>query len=179
MSELLDLVLRAHGGLDRWSKFNKIGATIVSGGGLLPMKGIELPQPPAGTATVATTHEQSAVISPFGQSDWHMVFRPERVAVETTAGAVVDERANPRAAFDGHTLNTPWDLLHRTYFNGYARWTYLTTPFFMVLLGFQVAEIEAWQEGAESWRGLRVRFPDEIASHSREQEFYFGEDFLR
>jgi hypothetical protein len=44
MSELLDLVLRAHGGLDRWSKFNKIGATIVSGGGLLPMKGIELPQ---------------------------------------------------------------------------------------------------------------------------------------
>jgi hypothetical protein len=107
-----------------------------------------------------------------------MVFRPDGVAVETTAGAVVEERANPRAALDGHTLNTPWDLLHRAYFNGYARWTYLTTPFFMVLPGFQVAEIEAWQEGAESWRGLRVRFPNEIASHSREQEFYFGEDFL-
>jgi hypothetical protein len=25
---------------------------------------------------------------------------------------------------------------------------------------------------------LRVRFPDEIASHSKEQDFYFGDDFL-
>jgi hypothetical protein len=41
MSELLDLVLRAHGGLDRWNKFNKVSATFVAGGGLLPMKGLE------------------------------------------------------------------------------------------------------------------------------------------
>ena len=27
MSEHLDLVLRAHGGLDRWSNFNKVSAT--------------------------------------------------------------------------------------------------------------------------------------------------------
>ena len=26
--------------------------------------------------------------------------------------------------------------------------------------------------------GLRARFPDEIASHNKEQDFYFGEDFL-
>jgi hypothetical protein len=29
-----------------------------------------------------------------------------------------------------------------------------------------------------TWRGLRVRFPRNIASHSTEQEFYFGPDFL-
>jgi uncharacterized membrane protein len=87
-------------------------------------------------------------------------------------------RVNPRAAFAGHTLNTPWDLLHRAYFNGYARWTYLTTPFLMAMPGFEVAEIAPWQEGAEHWRGLRARFPDAIASHSREQGFYFGDDFL-
>jgi hypothetical protein len=44
--------------------------------------------------------------------------------------------------------------------------------------GFEITEIASWQEGAERWRGLRVRFPDEIASHSKEQDFYFGEDFL-
>jgi hypothetical protein len=38
LSELLDLVLHAHGGLDRWRKFNRVRATIVAGGGLLPMK---------------------------------------------------------------------------------------------------------------------------------------------
>jgi hypothetical protein len=82
------------------------------------------------------------------------------------------------AAFAGHTMNTPWDLLHRGYFNGYARWTYLTTPFLMAMPGFEVTEIAPWQEGAERWRGLRARFPDLIASHSGEQDFYFGDDFL-
>ena len=96
MSELLDLALRAHGGLDRWRKFSKVGATIVSGGGLLPMKGSELPRSPAGTATIATTREQSTVISSFGQSDWRMVFRPDQVLVKTTAGSFVQERRNPR-----------------------------------------------------------------------------------
>jgi hypothetical protein len=176
MSELLDLALGAHGGLDRWRKFNKVSAMIVSGGGLLPMKGLEVdPKPLKATVTI---HEESTVIGPFGQSDWRMMFAPERVVIETTAGIVVQERSNPRAAFAGHTMNTPWDLLHRAYFNGYARWTYLTTPFLMAMPGFEVAEIAPWQEGAEHWRGLRARFPDPIASHSREQDFYFGDDFL-
>jgi hypothetical protein len=176
MNELLDLVLLAHGGLDRWRKFNKVRATIVAGGGLLPMKGLDVdPKPLEGTVTV---HEESTLIRPFGQPDWRMKFAPERVVIETTAGVVVQERSDPRAAFAGHTMNTPWDLLHRGYFNGYARWTYLTTPFLMAMPGFEVTEIAPWQEGAERWRGLRARFPDAIASHSREQDFYFGDDFL-
>jgi hypothetical protein len=28
------------------------------------------------------------------------------------------------------------------------------------------------------WRGLGVIFPPEIASHSKKQNFYFGQDFL-
>jgi hypothetical protein len=48
----------------------------------------------------------------------------------------------------------------------------------MAMPGFEVTEIAPWQEGAELWRGLRARFPDVIASHSREQDFYFGDDFL-
>ena len=30
----------------------------------------------------------------------------------------------------------------------------------------------------EIWRGLRATFPDSIATHSREQDFYFGPDGL-
>jgi hypothetical protein len=41
----------------------------------------------------------------------------------------------------------------------------------MAMPGFEVTEIAPWQEGAERWRGLRARFPDVIASHSREQDF--------
>lgn len=176
MNELLNAVLRAHGGLERWKTFNKVRATFVSGGGLLPMKGIEvIPMPVAGTATI---HEESTIISPFRQPGWTMRFTPKRVVVEADDGTIVAERSNPRDAFAGHSLSSPWDLLQQAYFNGYARWTYLTTPFLMAMPGMEVSEIEPWHEGSEVWRGLRVRFAADIASHSREQDFYFGSDFL-
>jgi hypothetical protein len=57
-------------------------------------------------------------------------------------------------------------------------WTYLTTPFLLAKPGFDVSEIAPWLEGQERWRGLRARFPDDIASQSKLQDFYFGEDFL-
>ena len=75
-------------------------------------------------------------------------------------------------------MRTHWDPLHRAYFNGYALWTCLTTPFLLAMEGFQVREIEPWREGAEIWRGLRATFPAAIASHSTEQDFYFGPDML-
>jgi hypothetical protein len=75
-------------------------------------------------------------------------------------------------------MRTSWDPLHRAYFNGYALWTYLTTPFLIAMDGFKVREIEPWCEGAETWRGLRATFPPDIASHSTEQDFYFGPDML-
>src|SRR5262249_17884113 len=57
-------------------------------------------------------------------------------------------------------------------------WTYLTTPFFFAMDGFSAEEIKPWQEQNELWRGLRVTFPPDIASHSKKQDFYFGPDFL-
>ena len=123
-------------------------------------------------------HEEFASVSPFGQPDWRTSFRPGRVAIETTQGEVVRELANPRESFAGHTMNSPWNPLHRAYFNGYAMWTYFTTPFFMAMPGFEVSEIDPIQEGNETWRGLRAKFPKHISSHSDEQDFYFGEGDL-
>jgi hypothetical protein len=176
MTGLLNDVLEAHGGLRRWNQFRTVSAEIVSGGGLWPLKG--LIQDPAPRRMIVSLHEESGSVAPFGQPNWRTSFRPGRVAIETTEGDVVKERTNPRDAFTGHTMNTPWDPLHRAYFNGYALWTYLTTPFFMAMPGFEVSEIEPVREGTEQWRGLRVKFPPHIASHSDEQDFYFGADFL-
>src|SRR5215470_13190121 len=36
----------------------------------------------------------------------------------------------------------------------------------------------SWPTENELWRGLRLTFPPDIASHSRQQDFYFGPDFL-
>jgi hypothetical protein len=176
MHDLLAQAIAAHGGLDRWNTFKRVTATVVAGGGLWPMKGLKLDASPL--EETVTFHEESASISPFGQPDWHIAFTPDRIATETTTNAAVSERLDPRASFTGHVMNTPWDPLQLAYFIGYAIWTYLTTPFLLAMPGVEVAEISPWQEGGELWRGLRARLPDTIASHSKEQDFYFGDDFL-
>lgn len=141
----------------------------------MPMKGVKVtPKPLEGTATI---QYESTVISPFGQSDWRMLFTPERVVVETAAGEIVQERSNPRAAFAGHTLSTEWDLLHRAYFNGYARWTYLNIPFLLAMPGFEVTEIAPWSENNEIWRGLRVRFPMALQVTAKSRIFISAKTF--
>src|SRR5258708_28937097 len=40
MNELLARVLDAHGGMDRWNNYQKVGATIVTGGGFFALKGV-------------------------------------------------------------------------------------------------------------------------------------------
>ena len=176
MNDLLPNALEAHGGLARWNTFSTVRAQIVTGGGLWALKGLS--QDPAPRQETVSLREEFASVNHFGQPNWRTNFRPDRVAIETLDGEVVRERDNPRASFYGHTMNTPWDALHRAYFNGYALWTYLTTPFFMALPGFEVREIDPITEGNEVWRGLRARFPSQYASHCQEQDFYFGDDFL-
>ena len=176
MTGLLDAVLAAHGGLDRWRQFGTMEATIVTGGKLWEIKG--QPQDPVPRRmSVALQHEWASV-QPFGGPDQRTDFTPDRVAIEKLDGRVVAERSNPRESFAGHELATPWNPLQRAYFNGYALWTYLTTPFFMALPGFGVTEIDPIEENGERWLGLQADFPDTFASHSRLQEFYFDTDFL-
>ncbi len=114
----------------------------------------------------------------FGPSDGKVLFTPDRLVLEDEAGRVIDSRDNPRAAFAGHRNETPWDLLHAAYFQGYAVWTYLTQPFLYTYPGFDVEEIEPWHEGGQTWRRLQVTFPEQIPTHSRRQVSYFGPDGL-
>jgi hypothetical protein len=91
---------------------------------------------------------------------------------------MIESRDGPRAAFAGHVNETSWDLFHAAYFCGYALWTYLTQPFLYAYPGFVTEEIAPWGENEETWRRLKVVFPDNVASHSRGQITYFGPDGL-
>jgi hypothetical protein len=64
------------------------------------------------------------------------------------------------------------------YFAGYAMWTYLTAPFSFTLPGFATEELANWEEDGQTWRRLKVIFPDDIATHSTEQIFYIGDNGL-
>jgi hypothetical protein len=175
VTDLLDRAIAAHGGLDRFNRFQTVSAHLVNGGRLWALKGRDVQGNPRLRVTV-DLHREHASLAPFKRPNWRTDFTPERVAVETTEGAVVEERTHPRAAFAGHTLDTPWDDLDAIYFGSYTMWTYLTVPFSLSWAGFEAVEIDPWQEQGETWRRLRVRFPPRIASHSAEQTFYFGTD---
>jgi hypothetical protein len=172
--DLFEEVLEAHGGLRQWNRFKSVHATIVTGGALWSMKGV--PQDPSPRKMAVATKRQWASLAPYGAPDRRTDFTPRRIAVQTFTGTVVSERLNPAEHAEGQAVDAPWDALDRAYFNGYALWTYLTTPFLFALPGFSFEEIEPWQESAETWRGLRVTFPPEISSHSKQQDFYFGAD---
>jgi hypothetical protein len=175
MIQLLADAIGAHGGLTRWNAHQVLTATIVSGGDLWALKSVGQDQS-ARTMRVEL-HRQWASVAPFGK-DRYTDFAPGRIAILAANGSVVAERSNPRASFARHDLRTSWDPLHHAYFNGYALWNYLTAPFLLAMDGFKAREIEPWREGNELWRGLRVTFPAEVASHSTEQDFYFGPDML-
>jgi hypothetical protein len=164
---------RHTGGSNRWSKFETVEASIVTGGQLFGMPQDSTPR----RMLVATTREWASV-TPYGADDQRTDFTATRIAIEKIDGTVVKERLRPSEHAEGRAVDAPWDALDRAYFNGYALWTYLTTPFHFAMPGFDVEEIAPWHERDESWRGLRVTYPPVIASHSRQQDFYFGSDFL-
>ncbi len=176
MSELLTMVIEAHGGLKRWNEYQRVDATIVSGGGFFALKGI--PQDSDPRRMTVWLHEERSSVLPYGAADQRSMFTPERIAIEKLDGRVIAERYAPTDSFAGHQMNTPWDALHRAYFNGEALWTYLTTPFLLVMDGVHVEEIDPWREGSETWRVLRARFPGTIETHSVIQDFFFGEDLM-
>jgi len=175
-SELLGKVLEAHGGMDRWVRFGMVQATIVTGGQLFGMKGT--PQNSTARRMTVATKREWASVTPYGAEDQRTDFTANRITIEKMDGTVVKERLHPSEHAEGKAVDAPWDALDRAYFNGYALWTYLTTPFHFTMPGFTVQEIAPWREDDELWRVLRVTYPSNIASHSREQDFFFGPDFL-
>lgn len=168
---LLDNVIEAHGGLARRAAFERVEATVVTTGGLFPLKG--LPTDMTRRRMTVWLHEQRASVSPFGAPDQRTRFTADRIAIEKTDGSVVAESRNLPSLFAGHGLGTPWGPLHRAMFNGYAMWLYLNSPFVLTMKGVEIREIEPWQEGEEEWRVLRAFFPGSLVTHSRQQEFYF------
>ena len=176
MNELLARIIDAHGGRDCWNRYERVEATIVSGGGLFRLKGI--PQDSSSRRMSVWLHEERSSVFPYGAPDQRTLFTPEQTAIEKLDGTIVAQRQVPRDSFAGHQMSTPWDALHRAYFNGYAMWTYLTTPFLLAMDGVRVEEAEAWREGTETWRVLRAYFPGSIETHSATQDFFFGEDLM-
>jgi hypothetical protein len=173
VSGVLADVLESHGGLERWRSLTAITAYARFGGVLRS----RFPRNRMANVIVrVAAAEQRAVFDDFPEQHQRAVFDRGDVRIESSAGEVIEARRNPRAAFRGLSglrRNLRWDALDVAYFAGYAWWNYLTTPFLLTRDRVTVSECdEAWEEGGERWRRLRVMFPADMHTHSQRQTFY-------
>jgi hypothetical protein len=175
MTELLDLAVKAHGGLERWNKLKTIKVAASITGGIWWVKG--KPDVLKNVVITAETRNERVTIDFPGQAK-RATFEPSRVWIEKADGTLIEARDNPENSFEGQQRETPWDDIQVAYFAGEALWTYLNTPFLYTHEGFATEEITSIQVEGETWRRLKVTFPDNVKSHTREQISCFGPDGL-
>ncbi len=175
MNELLNLAVKAHGGLERWNKVKSVSvaASITGAIWYLKKQGNVLSNV---VMTVDTKVER--LVTDFPGQDKRTIFEPDRVVIEKVDGTLIESRNNPEESFNGQLRDTPWDDIHVAYFCGEALWTYLNTPFLYTHNGFKTEEISSIQVEGETWRRLKVTFPGHVKSHTREQVSCFGPDGL-
>ena len=175
MNELLQTAVTAHGGLERWNEIKtiKVAASITGAIWFVKSQGDYLKNI---VMTIETRNER--MITDFPGQDKRLIFQPSRLVMEHVDGTGIQAREDPEQSFEGQERDTPWDDLHVAYFQGEALWTYLTTPFLYTYQGFVTEEISPIEVDGESWRRLKVTFPDYIKSHTREQISCFGPDGL-
>jgi hypothetical protein len=172
---LLDLAIEAHGGLARWNRVSSVTIDVSITGAIWHVKG--QPDVLKDIVMVVDTQQERVTTSFVGQ-DRTTIFEPERVVVQGADATVLEASDDPEASFAGQTADTPWNAIHVAYFSGEALWTYLNTPFLYAQERFAKEEISAIDVDGETWRRLKVVFPHEVKSHTREQIFCFGPDGL-
>jgi hypothetical protein len=175
VNELLDLAVRAHGGSERWNKVKSIRAAASIKGAIWYLKG---KADVLKDVVLTAETKKERVVMDFPGQDKRTIFEPLRVVIEKSDGTLIEKRENPEKSFEGHQRETPWDDIHVAYFSGEALWTYLNTPFVYTQEGFETEEIASIVSDGETWRRLKVTFPDAIKSHTREQISCFGADGL-
>jgi len=175
MNDLLSLAIKAHGGLDRWNRVKAIKVAASITGAIWYVK--DKPDFLKNVVLTSETQNERVTVDFPGQ-DKRAIFEPNRIVIETANGTLTEARDNPEESFAGQQRETPWNDIHVVYFVGEALWTYLNTPFLYTYDGFITEEIASIQVEDETWRRLKVTFPNSVKSHTKTQISCFGPDGL-
>ena len=170
MRDVIDEVLHAYGGRERWNRVTAVAAHYRLGGALWTRKGVPAVAG-AGEVTV-WVKDQRVSMRPFGGTDLKSVYSPERVSLETVDDELIEMLADPRSSFASLTPQSPWTDLQAAYVTGYAMWAYLAEPLSLTVPGVSIRYDRLWQEGSQEWRRLGVQYPPAIVTHSARQFLY-------
>jgi hypothetical protein len=175
-THLIGEVIDAHGGEALWNSIEAIDAVISASGFLFKAK----KRPVLDCVHMrAFAHEPRFTFFDFPREGFKSELVGNReVNIKDPDGKVIAVRQNPRESFTRISRQFSWDDLDFIYFGGYATWNYLTAPFLFLHKGFEFEMLEPFQAEHESWLRLKVKFPQDMPTHSETQTFYFDEHRL-
>ncbi|MFT4112620.1 hypothetical protein [Silvibacterium sp.] len=173
MSNLLNLVVEAHGGLAQWNQFTDLVTDVFADGELCRQRnwsGIV----PRSRLLLSLRTQRTVVLLPAGQG--HILIRPDLISHTDEHGAYLESLAHPRETMLRENSPMDWDLLRTAYFIGSAIRHSVTAPFLYTLPGFISEEVEPWEEDGETWRVLRILFPADFGAPASLHFAYYGPD---
>src|SRR5271169_2963641 len=101
MNELLNLALKAHGGLERWNEVKSIKMEASITGAIWYVKS----KPDYLRNIVMTADAKTErVVTDFPGRNKRSIFEPNRVVIEKLDGTVIQARDDPERSFDGHAM---------------------------------------------------------------------------
>jgi hypothetical protein len=161
-----------HGGAEAYRSLLAIRLIPRRLSGFLPWvkgSGKTFPQP---SAFEVFPHDRRVRFVDYPDPEHTGIFENGAVRIERHAGAAtLVESKDHRRSFEGFAKNRRWAPLDALYFFGYALSHYHSLPFSL----FEGRLLRAW---TVSRRGslldvLRVEMPENLATHCRQQTFYF------
>ena len=177
--EARDVLARAihrHGGWATWQAVVGLALVPSSVRGVLPaLKGLGKTFPLPRRIEV-WPRDAVAVFHDYPAEAGRGVFSSGRVELLDAAGSVTARRDDPRRSFQGWRKHRRWSPLDALYFFGYALTHYHGLPF--TLVDGEPLRLRSASVGGRRLRGVEVRLPPELHTHSRTQTFYFGDDGL-
>jgi hypothetical protein len=173
---LIEQVVESAGGQNRWRRFERFTVHLSINGGLLESKGKG--RLVRDVVVEGSTREPSLCVTGFTAPNRRALFRPDRVAIERADGVLLAERVNPRAAFAGHTDETPWDDLDLAYYCGCIIWPCLVLPFELAEPDIEVVELAPEGKNGLGQRRLKIELPAGFPGLADEQVIHFDRGTL-
>ena len=172
MSDLLDFVTTAHGGIQRWVAAKSVWADVDIYGPTFEAKGQDKLLGPCNVS--AWTNRQHVTLR-SEQSGHTVVFDGalDRVVVTSSRGQTIEVLDRPRGSMLDIKPTDAWTAAQAGYFVGYGMWSYLLEPYLLHWPGVQSREIDPWHERGETWRRLEVTFPNSLATHQTTYVYCF------
>jgi len=154
--------LKAYGGEVVWNSATTVESTVIVGGLLFQLKGINIPPHAKITVDVQRPH---TVIAPVDESGDFGVLDGFSLMIVAPDGRILEQRADARQHLQNASISTKWDRLNLLYFLGYAFWGYYTLPYQLMRPDIEWTEL---RDGV-----LQADYGTNLPVHSRIQRFWF------